>query len=280
MVPGVENGLPSHSRSHGDRTGIVVELQMPRSVGIGGEYELTAAFRGKARELPIEVLSTGKAVDFNRDAFVRTRRKHLLPSCPKAGAVMKVAASRVAEDVNLRRRDRAQQPLSLIAIRVEASMNGSNHTVDLETLTSRYIQRSVLKDLDLKTLEEEEIILLLAIPTGHPAPLHPNSLSIQSRGYLEASRVVRDHRPPHTSLLTRPRHALETRLAVGVRSVPMHRSAHPIRVKLFRTRRQNLHHIGSRKEPLSGRPSARWVSGGQTLDRRLKSALSLAGDKL
>ena len=136
--------------------------------------------------------------------------------------MMEVAASRVGKNVHLRSLDGAQETFGLIAVRVELTVDGGNHAVDLETFAPGHIEGAVGQDLDLEPLEKMVVLSVLVCSSVRPVRRWSRTPSRSSPDATSRPREwSRDHRPRVSAPAAGSRHGLERRLAVGVAGVPV-----------------------------------------------------------
>ena len=101
--------------------------------------------------------------------------------------MVEVARPRVGENMHPGGGDGAKQPLGLIAIGIEESVDGGNHTLDFETFATRYVEGPVIEDLDLEPLEEVMLLTGASVPPIDTFSLQSQTLRIEPRGNLEAA---------------------------------------------------------------------------------------------
>jgi hypothetical protein len=101
--------------------------------------------------------------------------------------MMEVTTTGVGEDVDLGCLDCAQKTFGLIAVRVEVTVDGGNHAVDLETFALGYIEGAVDQDLDLESLEKKVVFAVLIVPALDPPALEANPFAVEPRRHLEAA---------------------------------------------------------------------------------------------
>ncbi len=137
-------------------------------------------------------------------------------------------------------------------------MDGRDHAVHLQTLAPGHIERAVGENLHLEPLEDPMLFTVPPIPLLDPAALQPEPFTIETRGHLEAPRVVGHHRPRKAPPVTGAGHRLEGGLAVRIPGVPMRGSAKLLRGELRRTVAQGFGYGRARKVAgACGAPS--WV---------------------
>ena len=194
--------------------------------------------------------------------------------------MMEVSAPRMGKNVHFGCVDSAQETLGLIAVGFEMTVDGGDHAVDFEAFTLGYVKGTVNQDLDFEPLEESVVFAVLIIPALDTLPLETNPLAIEPGRYLEAARVVANHRPGIAPASTRPRHGFERGLAVGMAGVPMTGAAQPLRVKVLGSGTKGLGHLGSAQVSLAGVSTARGFATLQALHRRLQRVFTSAGHQL
>ena len=104
----IENPFTGNLGAHGDGRRIGVELEVRYGVSVRCEDHLAPLVNGKAGEIGVEVLATGKAVDLDRDTFIGAGRKNRLPPRLETGPLLELTTPRVGQDVNARGCDRAE----------------------------------------------------------------------------------------------------------------------------------------------------------------------------
>jgi hypothetical protein len=163
-LAGVEHPLARDAGLDRDRAGIGVELEVGGGMGVGGEQELAAGHDREPGELPVEVLAAREAVDLDRHPMLGAGGEHHLPARPQARPLVEVAAPGVGQHVDAGRRDRAQQALGLVAVRVELAVDRGHHALDLAALAVRHVNATVLEHLDLEPLHEVEVVAVARVP--------------------------------------------------------------------------------------------------------------------
>jgi hypothetical protein len=101
--------------------------------------------------------------------------------------MMEMTTAGVGEDVDLGCLDGAQETFGLIADRVEMTVNGGYHAVDLETFTLGDIEGTVGQDLDLQALEQLVVFAVLAVPALDTLALETNPFAIEPGRDFEAA---------------------------------------------------------------------------------------------
>ena len=99
-MPHIEDALPWNLGLHGDGGRIGVELEVAWRVGVRSEEKLATGVDGEPREVPIEILAAGKAVDLHCDAEFGAGGENDLSPGAKARTIVEVTGPRVGEDVN------------------------------------------------------------------------------------------------------------------------------------------------------------------------------------
>jgi len=138
-VEDIEEPLARNLCAHRDCRGVGIELEVGNGVRVGSEKDLAARIDGEAGKIGVEVLAARETVDLDRHTGIGTGRKYRFPTRLEPGTMMKVTTSWVGEDVHFGRVDGSQETFGLITVRIELTVDGRDHAVDLETLTLRYI---------------------------------------------------------------------------------------------------------------------------------------------
>ena len=276
----IEDPFAGNFGAHGDGRGVGIELEVGNGVRVRGEEDLATRINGKAGKIGVEILAAGKSVDFDRDAGVGAVRKHGFPPRLEPRAVVEVTTTGVGEDVHLRSVNGAQQPIGLITVGIELTVDGGDHAVDLETFAPGHIESAVGQDLDFETLEEPMIFAVPVIPSFDPPALEADPFPVEPRRDLEASRVVGDHRPGIAASTARPRHGLERRLAVGMAGVPMTGAAQPLGMEIRGAGAKTLGHLSPAEIALACGTATRDLAALETLDSGLQRVFTSAGYKL
>jgi len=194
--------------------------------------------------------------------------------------MMEVAAFRVGENVDLGRVNGTQEPIGLIAVWVEMTVDGGNHAVDLEAFALGHIESAVDQDLDLEPLEKAMVLTVLIIPALDTPTLEADPFPIETRRDLEAARVIADHGPGVAAATTSPRHGLERGLAVGVTGVPVTGATKPLRVEILGSGTKSLGHLGAAEIALTGGTATSILATPKAFDGSLQCIFAMAGHEL
>ncbi len=183
----IEDPFSGDFGEHGDGRCVGVELEVRHGVSVRCEDHLAPLINGEAGEVGVEVLAPRKAVDLDRHAGIGAGRKNSFPACLEPRTMMEVATSGVGEDVDFGRLDSAQKTFGLIAVRVEVTVNGGNHAIDLEAFALGHIEGAVDQDLDLEPLEKTVVFAMLIVPALDSPALEANPFAVETRRHLEAA---------------------------------------------------------------------------------------------
>jgi hypothetical protein len=276
----VEHTVAGYPGLHGDGRRVGIELEVGYSVSIGGEHDLAAAIDREACEVGIEILAAGEAVDLDCDSGVDACGKHLLPPRLETGSVVKMASSRMGENVDIGRVDGPEETLGLVTVGVEVAVDGGDHAVHFESLASGDIECPVFEHLDFKALEQMMVLAVPGVPSLHPLTLETHTLLVEPGGDLEAAGVIGDHRPGVPASEAGSRHGFERSLAVRVPGMPVVGATQPLWVEIRWAGAKGFGHLGPAEVAVPGIAPTRLFAAFKTLHGGLQSVFAPTGHQL
>ncbi len=199
-------------------------------VGVGGEQEPASRLAREDGQGGVEVLASRKAVDLDEHPPLGRGREHHLPVRPDPRPARKQPPPGVGERPYPRFLQRPQQPAGLIPPFGQRRVHRRHQQHPLARRAWE-VQPTVLQDLDLKPLDEPQLLAVPAVPRGHRAQLQLDPLGVQTVHARETAGVVGHHGPRGPPAHARPRHRLQRAGPVRGAGVPVNGTPQLTRVE-------------------------------------------------